>query len=208
MQKLLDCIEKLKKSHIKKTIETRITEFQENRKKPIDHIFTELCFCILTASYNAERAIRIQNQIGEKFLTLTEAQLAKKLKTLGYRFPNTRAKYIVEARKHKKTLKNIIESAADPNQTREWLTKNVKGIGYKEASHFLRNIGYTDLAILDFHIINILTRCKIIEKPKTLNKKTYLEIEAALKRIAKKANLTMAELDLYLWCMETGKVLK
>jgi N-glycosylase/DNA lyase len=208
MEKLLDCIEKLKKSNIKKTIKARAREFEENRKKPIDQIFQELCFCILAANYNAEKTIKIQNQIGNQFLTLPEKQLAKKLKTLGYRFPNTRAKYIVEARKHKDLLKNIITSAASQNQKREWLAKNIKGIGYKEASHFLRNIGYTNLAILDFHIINILARCKIIEKPKTLNKKTYRKIEASLKKIAKKTNLNLAELDLYLWYMETGKVLK
>ncbi|MEM2103007.1 MAG: N-glycosylase/DNA lyase [Candidatus Bathyarchaeia archaeon] len=208
MEKLLDCIEKLKKSNVKKTIKARMKEFKENHKKPINQIFQELCFCILAANYNAEKTIKIQNQIGNQFLTLPEKQLAKKLKTLGYRFPNTRAKYIAEARKHKNSLKNIIESQTSQNQKREWLTKNIKGIGYKEASHFLRNIGYTNLAILDFHIINILTQHKIIKKPKTLNKKTYQQIEASLKKIAKKTNLNLAELDLYLWCMETGKILK
>ncbi|MGQ9565021.1 MAG: N-glycosylase/DNA lyase [Candidatus Bathyarchaeales archaeon] len=208
MEKLLDCIEKLKKSNVKKTIKARMKEFKENRKKPINQIFQELCFCILAANYNAEKTIKIQSEIGDQFLTLREKQLAKQLKTFGYRFPSTRAKYIVEARKHKNLLKNMIESSTSQTQKREWLARNIKGIGYKEASHFLRNIGYTNLAILDFHIINILTQYKIIKKPKTLNKKTYQKIEASLKKIAKKTNLNLAELDLYLWCMETGKILK
>ncbi|MEM2975891.1 MAG: N-glycosylase, partial [Candidatus Bathyarchaeia archaeon] len=91
---------------------------------------------------------------------------------------------------------------------REWLVKNIKGIGYKEASHFLRNIGFTNLAIIDFHILNILTRHKLIKKPKTLTRKNYLEIEQTLKNIAEKLNLTLAELDLYLWYIETNKILK
>jgi N-glycosylase/DNA lyase len=91
---------------------------------------------------------------------------------------------------------------------REWLSENIKGIGPKEASHFLRNIGYTNFAILDFHIIDILIRNGLFEKRKPLTKREYLEIEAILKKIARKVNLNLAELDLYLWYMETGKILK
>jgi N-glycosylase/DNA lyase len=36
----------------------------------------------------------------------------------------------------------------------------------------------------------------------------YLEIENFLMKIAKKLNLSLAELDLYLWYIETGKILK
>ena len=96
----------------------------------------------------------------------------------------------------------------DEFEIREWIVKNVKGLGYKEASHFLRNIGYKNLAIIDFHIIDVLVKNKIIKRPKTLTKKKYLEIENKLRTIAKKAKMTLAELDLYLWYMETRKVLK
>jgi len=84
----------------------------------------------------------------------------------------------------------------------------VKGFGYKEASHFLRNIGFENLAIIDFHIIDSLVDAGLIEKPKTITPKKYLEIETMLKKIAEKSGMNLAELDLYLWCNETGKVLK
>ena len=80
--------------------------------------------------------------------------------------------------------------------------------GYKEASHFLRNIGYRDFAIIDFHIIDLLVKFNIIEKPKTLTKKKYLEIEAILKKLGDKLHLDMGKLDLYLWYMETSEILK
>ena len=48
----------------------------------------------------------------------------------------------------------------------------------------------------------------IINKPKTITKNKYLEIEEKLIDLAKKTNLTLAELDLYLWYTETGKILK
>ena len=93
-------------------------------------------------------------------------------------------------------------------QRRRWLVDNIKGLGYKEASHFLRNIGYDDYAIIDTHILDILARYRIIKQPKTLTKKNYLKIEGHLQKIARQTKLTLAELDLYLWFLETGKILK
>ena len=205
---LLESIENLKNSEVKKLVNTRIREFKENGAKSNGEIFIELCFCILTANFNAGKAIKIQTEIGKDFLTLPESQLAEKLKRLGHRYPNTRAKYIVKARKYKDSLKEVISSFNVEDELREWLVKNIKGIGYKEASHFLRNIGYTNFAIIDFHITDLLARCKLLEKPKTLTKKEYFKIENLLREIAEKSNLNLAELDLYLWYMETGKILK
>ncbi|RJS70083.1 N-glycosylase/DNA lyase [Candidatus Bathyarchaeota archaeon] len=205
---LLESIENLKNSEVKNLVNTRIREFKENGAKSNGEIFIELCFCILTANFNAEKAIKIQTEIGKDFLTLPESQLAEKLKRLGHRYPNTRAKYIVKARKYKDSLKEVISSFNVEDELREWLVKNIKGIGYKEASHFLRNIGYTNFAIIDFHITDLLARYKLLEKPKTLTKKEYFKIENLLREIAEKSNLNLAELDLYLWYMETGKILK
>ena len=41
-----------------------------------------------------------------------------------------------------------------------------------------------------------------------MSKKKYLEIEGLLRKIAGKTGLTLGELDLYLWYLETGKILK
>ena len=204
---LLKLVEKLKRGGVKNLVDARIEEFKKNIKKSSEEIFKELCFCILTANFNAERSIRIQNELGDKFLTLSQTQLRDELKKLGHRYPNLRAKYIVKARKYKGSLKSIVESS-NPHELREWLVKIVKGIGYKEASHFLRNIGYTNFAIVDFHILNLLERYNLIKKPKSLTKKEYLRIENLLRKIAKKLDLNLAELDLYLWYLETGKILK
>jgi len=208
MKRLLQSIKNLKNSKIKNLVDARLREFKEIGDGSSDEIFEELCFCILTANFNAERSLEIQRQIGDGFLSFPKSDLAKKLRELGHRFPNTRARYIVDARKHKNSLKDIVKMFNDDNELREWLVKNVKGIGYKEASHFLRNIGYTSFAIIDFHIIDVLTKHNIIKKPKVLTKRKYLEIEDLLREIAGKSNGNLAELDLYLWYMGTGKILK
>jgi N-glycosylase/DNA lyase len=205
---LLRDIEALKHSKVKNLVDARIRQFKQMGKKPSKELWKELCFCILCANYTAEGSIRAQKAIGDGFLNIVENRLAQKLRVLGYRFPNVRARYIVAARKHMDSLKVVIVSFGDEAYLREWLVKNVKGIGFKEASHFLRNIGYSNLAILDFHIINVLVKHGLIEKPKTLTKKRYLELEMLLRDIAEKASLTLAELDLFLWYMETGKILK
>jgi N-glycosylase/DNA lyase len=207
-EKLPETIETLKRSEVKQLVQARTAQFKEMAKKPSSELFKELCFCILCANFTAERSIKIQNTVGDGFLNLPEKRLAQRLKTLGHRFPNTRARYIVEARKHEGSLKNTIASFDDKQKLREWLIAEVKGFGPKESSHFLRNVGFTDFAIIDFHIVDVLVRHGLIEKPKTVTKRRYLEIEELLRHIAKKVDLNMAELDLYLWYMETGKVLK
>ena len=207
MDELIEKIEDLKGSKIGDLVNSRINEFKDLNRKSNEELFKELCFCILTANFNAEKSIKIQDEIGECFLTNSEDELAKRLKDLGHRFPNTRAQYITESLKCKDQLKKTIDSH-NGERLREWIVDNVKGLGYKEASHFLRNIGFDDFAIIDFHIVDLLVRYNLIEKPKTLTRKKYLEIENLLRKIAKKSDLSLAELDLYLWYMETGKILK
>ncbi|RLF58162.1 MAG: N-glycosylase [Thermoplasmata archaeon] len=206
-QELFQTIDTLNKSDLRKLVDRRIKEFKEIGRKCDDEIFKELCFCILTANFNAEKCIKIQKEIGNGFLTLSENELAKKLRELGHRFPNTRASYISYAVKYKKSIGEIVHSF-NSMELRLWFVKNIKGIGYKEASHFLRNIGFDDYAIIDFHIIEVLVTNNIIMRPKTLTKRKYLEIENTLSDIARETNLTLAELDLYLWYIETGKILK
>lgn len=207
MDVLLDKLRGLAVGGLKARVDGRVGEFRECGRKPVSELFSELCFCILTANYNAEGAINIQRCVGYGFIELPEESLAEKLRVLGHRYPNARASYIVEARKHIPRLEEVLGGLSGL-ELREWFVENVKGLGYKEASHFLRNVGYTDYAILDFHIIDVLVEYGLIERPKTLTKNKYLEVEELLRDIAAKAGLNLSELDLYLWYMETGKILK
>ena len=209
MKELLNSIENLKNSNVRNLVESRITEFAEIKDNSSDLIFLELCFCIMTANCSAEKCIEIHEKIGEDFLKLSQDQLANRFKELGYRFPNKRSNYITNARDSKKELTNNLKSNEREMEKREWIAKNIKGLGYKEASHFLRNIGFKNSAIIDFHIVDLLVKHELlIEKPKTMTKKKYLEIEQILKSIGDQSNLNLAELDLYLWYLETGKILK
>jgi N-glycosylase/DNA lyase len=205
---LIKSIEKNKKGTVGRQISQRTSEFSKLKCADKKIIFSELCFCILTANCSAESCINVQREVDEGFMSLTEKKLAGRLKKIGYRFPNKRADYIVSARQKADELMEQIDSKKSGKDIRDWLAENIKGLGMKEASHFLRNIGFGDVAIIDFHIIDILVQHGVIREPKTMTKKKYVEIEKKLEEIAKKTNLSLGELDLYLWYAETGKILK
>lgn len=207
LEALIQKIQHLKKTDIGGKINSRIKEFESFKKSTNNELFSELCFCILTANFNAERSIKIQNEVGQCFFSNSKEEIQKNLQNYGHRFANKRSEYIIESQKCKNQLNNVLNSLKGEN-LRKWIADNIKGLGYKEASHFLRNIGYEDYAIIDFHIIDILERYDIINRPKSLTKKKYIEIEKTLRNIAKKVDLNLAELDLYLWYLETGKILK
>ncbi len=202
-------LKKLAKEYekIKDRIEEKLKEFENNRNLKKEEKFIELCFCILVANNRLEKTKDVWEKIGKKFLTISKKELKEALKSYGLRFYNKRAEYIIQARNFIDEIDKNIEKC-----NREWFVKNIKGIGYKEASHFLRNMGYKNFAILDRHVIRFLIKNKIIEKQKPLTKKNYLEIEEKLKEIAKrlstivKKEINLAELDLLIFYLQTGRI--
>lgn len=207
MLNLINKIENLKKGEVSSLVSVRLQEFQDYGNEKKEKVFSELCFCLLTANFQADKCIQIQKDMGRGFEFLSQEELAKKLKQVGHRFWPQRAERIVKARECKTELCNLVFKSSG-QEMRKWLVETVFGMGMKEASHFLRNIGYTDLAIIDFHIIDLMVSEGLIERPKTLTPKRYVEIENVLKGLGEKVGLNLAELDLYLWYLETGKILK
>ena len=193
-----------------KLIARRMREFKDIVHKGNEEWFSELCYCVLTARSSAKNVMRLQEKIGKNgFLFLPQQNLTRKIRILGYKGPyKKKATYIVYNRKFR-NIKEIINRIGGAKQAREWLVKNVKGIGYKEASHFLRNVGFDDVAILDRHVLSVLREYELIDEvPHSLTRGRYLGIEEKLVGLAEKLGLTLGELDLYLWYLKTGEVLK
>src|SRR3989344_2931110 len=193
---------------VKSEIKDRLREFSSFSRKDSKEWFSELCFCILTANAKAKTALALQNTLGfEGFIRHDEKKLAEIIKSHKHRFHNNKAKYIVLARQFT-DIKEKLNQFKDNNEKRKFLVNNVKGLGYKEASHFLRNTGHFNLAILDRHILNLLHENNIIYNvPRPLNPKTYLEIEDKFNKIAFLLNQNPASLDLHMWYLKTGNVL-
>ena len=199
----------------KNAIQKRLAEFRQVMTWSDDEVFGELAFCLLTPQSSAKVCWDAITQLKQKTLLLkgTPADLEPHLKQV--RFGETKARYIVEAREmftedNTIQLKSKIESFYNPFELREWLVDNVKGLGYKEASHFLRNIGLGEgFAILDRHILRNLGSLGVIpEIPVSITKKRYLEFEDKLRRFAAEISIPMADLDLLFWSKETGWIFK
>jgi N-glycosylase/DNA lyase len=208
----MEGIAALKEYHlqIRPQIKARLKDFEKIKNCDTDDFFKELCFCVLTANTSAEMGLKAMGAAGREMIGGDEAKICKALKSCGYRYPNKRAEYIAyNKEKVKGNLKEKVDSCEDTQELRDYLVENVKGLGYKEASHFLRNIGFKGLAILDKHILSSLVEFGVIKgnhPPK--NKKEYLETERKMKRFAEEIKIDMDELDLLLWSRKTGKILK
>jgi N-glycosylase/DNA lyase len=202
---------------IKSTINTRLKEFESKWEKGSEKdIFAELAFCLLTPQSKAKSCDFAVCELLEKDLLFkgTERQIARELRKKT-RFHNNKARYVVEARdmldnKGKIKIKKMIKDLGNPHEIRLWLVKNIKGLGLKEASHFLRNIGMgRDIAILDRHILKNLVILGVIPKvPDSLSEKKYFEIEKKMTEFSKKVKIPLPHLDLLLWYKETGEVFK
>ncbi len=193
----------------------RLAEFVRVADSGDSRIFEELCFCLFTPQANAlscDKAVKELKSSG--VLYKGKARDIKKVLKGKVRFQNNKANYCVLARKLFSegdgiSIKRRLDHK-DVFNTREWFVKNVKGLGYKEASHFLRNIGLgSDLAILDVHILRNLKRYGVIKDiPKTISRKSYLEIEEKMKRFSEEIKIPLGELDLLFWSCETGFIFK
>jgi len=189
----------------KKEIKRRLREFQNIKD---EDVFYEMCFCLLTPGSNARRCdAKVKILLENNFLH-TEFMPRQHIKDI--RFYNNKTENLLLAKKNYNIIKKRLASVNDNYELREWLAKNIRGYGYKEASHFLRNIGRGEnIAILDRHILKNLAELGVIDEvPGHISKKSYLDIEKKMLAYAKKIGIKAEELDLLLWSKETGEVFK
>jgi N-glycosylase/DNA lyase len=133
-----------------------------------------------------------------------------------HRYPAARPGYIVVTRDYLREdcgmrLRERLKGFADPHARRDWLarTRDIKGLGYKEASHYLRNVGFSGYAILDKHILRSLAELGVVDSPEPPpTRARYLETEERLKDFAHRVQIDFDELDLVLWSIKTGEILK
>lgn len=179
---------------------------------PKDEHFYELLFCVLTPQSSARNADATINKLKAERFRETGFDPTHILRDpLHYiRFHNTKAKRLLAIRDTFTDLEKILYTEYPTNiHLRNTLRAAVPGFGLKESSHFLRNIGFRDLAILDRHILKHLIQLKIISRiPTSLTDIKYFAIEKKWKKYAAAIGISIDELDLLFWSMETGEILK
>ena len=192
-------------NQLKYEINQRLNDFKNIKD---DDLFYELCFCILTpqsSGFRADECIQELKKLDFKNKNINPKPILKKK----IRFHNNKSNYLLLAKKSFLGISSKLNEIKNLNELREYLVENVKGLGLKESSHFLRNIGYENLAILDRHILKNLKEYKVINKiPKTLTKKEYYRIEKRFKSFSNRIGISLDALDLLFWSKETGKIFK
>jgi N-glycosylase/DNA lyase len=211
-------LKKIRETHRERAdeIRGRLAEFRAvGIEQNDDRLWEEMVFCFFTGGCSARMGMRSIEAVRPFLKHGEQHELANAL-TGVHRYPNERAKYIVHSREFLKAdcgmrLGERLAGFDDDIARRDWLAreKGIKGLGYKEASHYLRNIGYSGYAILDKHVLHCLAELKIIHDPKPPNTRSrYLTVEDKLRRLTRKVRIDFDELDLVLWSIKTGLVLK
>ena len=176
-----------------------------------------MVFCIFTAGASAKMGLRAVEAVRPLLKAGRQKTMTRALVEAGaHRFPNARPEYIVITRNYLQRsfsmrLRERLESFRVASERRDWLAQDprIKGLGYKEASHFLRNVGFKGYGILDKHVVRCLAKMGVIKSAKPpAGRKNYIETEARMREFAKQVGIDFDELDLVLWSMKTGEVLK
>lgn len=197
-------------------IRSRLADFRTVGRRDDRALFEELCFAILAIQSSARSSdAAVRALVTEKLIWTANADEIARFLQHRTRFHNHKAAYIVRARERffppgGPVLRATLERFSNPEEARAWLVAEVDGFGFKEASHFLRNIGRgEDLAILDRHILRNLLRHRVIGRmPKSLTPNRYRAIEARLRTFAGSIGVSVGELDLLWWSRQTGEIFK
>jgi N-glycosylase/DNA lyase len=202
----------------RKEIRARLREFRRVWQTGSDRrLWEEMVYCIFTAGASAKMGLRSVEALRPLLESGAQREMTRALIAAGaHRFPNARPEYVVVTRDYLQQsfsmrLRERLASFDDPFERRDWLANDprVKGLGYKEASHFLRNIGFQGYGILDKHIVRCLCELGVIDSPKPPTaRRSYLETEQRMREFAAEARIDFDELDLLLWSMKTGEILK
>ena len=194
---------------------------------PEEQLWNELVSCILGSQVRyehsqciikyliSENLLSIKNLIsnGEHFERNIQSALEKpipspltKTGSIKYRYPRTKANYIRRTGESiypaSSSIRKILTPCIDDRITRTKIMSMAVGIGPKQASLFLRNIGYAkNLAILDTHILKYMTVIGLV--PKILKTVSYLpkyeDIEEILNNYATKFKESLDCLDTAIW---------
>ena len=211
-------VEKVMDAHRERRdeIRSRLSEFEAVWNEGTDaRLWEEMVYCFFTGGCSAKMGLKAVEAVRPFLVDGTQPEIADALVGV-HRYPNARARYVYASRSFLREhcnleLRRKLESFDCHLARRDWLVKEkgIKGLGYKEASHFLRNVGFKGYAILDKHVLKCLAELKIIDSPKPPNTRSkYLRVEDKLRELTERTKIDFDEMDLVLWSMKTGQILK
>jgi N-glycosylase/DNA lyase len=178
-----------------------------------DELWKHKVFCILSSQFNAERAARIAEEIvneipffDPEYSTLRiEAECFSFLSRpdARHRFPKVRARQISQSRfpflQIKDCYQEFIRSFSNEEEARAEIIELYPGVGIKQASMFLRNIGASkNLSVVDVHVLFYLSVCHDWNTP-SLTPRRYLQAESIMRKDADRRGLDLNVFDTIVW---------
>jgi N-glycosylase/DNA lyase len=202
----------------------RLEEFKQLRNAGAERIFYELCFCVLTPQSKGVICDRVVAGLALKGVLRdpleNRSTLEEALKKT--RFWRKKTQFIIKAWERffqhsdsdiageLNSLENQIEGVREMRNSFRDQMRGM-GIGMKEASHFLRNIGYVGgLAIIDRHVISCLEDLGEIPDARLAirSDRDYLYFEELMEDFSRRLGVGVEEMDLLLWSSKTGYIFK
>jgi N-glycosylase/DNA lyase len=124
-------------------------------------------------------------------------------RTPAYRFPALRARQLTEVRRKliARSLRSYLSLSDDASEVRKHLVQDLPGIGPKQASMFLRNVGASfDIAILDVHVLRFLRLIEVLPNAAPVAAlPRYERMEAKAREFAESVGHTLGHLDWAIW---------
>jgi N-glycosylase/DNA lyase len=176
-------------------------------------IWTQKIFCLLSSQFNAVRAANIAHCLVEavpffdQSLTLGSIEEAcftfLSSSKAGYRFPKSRALQISQCwfpfAQIKDQYHDYVSSFGSERCARNQIVERFPGLGLKQGSMFLRNIGAAKtLSVVDTHILFYLDVCHGWRADR-LTPAKYLEAEDILTEAAARHSLDLNVFDTVVW---------
>jgi len=190
-------------------IRTRLEDFAAI---PQEKWFYELCYCLLTPQSKAANADQVVKQLQDMDFQHRGGEVVHLLRLPAQyiRFHNQKAQRLQIAREAwADWTALLLDDQVPVRDRRDALARAVNGFGLKEASHFMRNVGFRGLGIIDRHLLTYLVRTGIYAKPPQISTpKRYHLVERRFERFAALGGYDMDELDLFFWSEMTGFILK
>ncbi len=194
----------------------RLAEFERTWASGSEEdVFFEAAFCLFTPQSSSHGCFEAVTRLRDKGLLYSCGDpLRLQAEMKGVRFHITKSKRLIQLREFFSAGGGLDVRGKFPaggvRERRDWLVRSVKGYGYKEASHLLRNLGFGEsAAILDRHILRAMVEFGLIDElPGSLNRDRYLSLESVLKDFSSSLEIPFAHLDFVLWYRVNGDIFR
>jgi N-glycosylase/DNA lyase len=165
-----------------------------DRLSDVKAIWQSLLFCVLSSQVRATVAVRAVSCIlsdvpffQEKLSSVDVYHQTKRIlqrRDVGYRFPEVRSRQVADSwfafAQVKDDFYAYLDSFSAESEARLSVSARFPGLGLKQASMFLRDVGYSDrLCVIDTHILWYCSRVHSLPQS-ALTPRRYLEIEKYL----------------------------